>query len=342
MFSRLFALSLSASFLTVNSMAAVMPTQLVLMNKQLTVLPDGRSINLVCTGQGSPTLVFENGLGGNLLHWQKVQPALSALTTTCFYDRAGYGFSDPGLGPRTAKAAVDDLHALLVKAGIQNPVVIVGHSLGGLIATLYTDLYPGQVAGLVLIDPSFAGQGNPARSAAGKANDQASYDQEQSESLRCASLAWRDKITASDPGGCFGVAPTRTAPEVDFLMYQYLRPYRYETVFSELENMSAAAPGQDVDSQEEQSNARSFGNKPMIVLTAGQGDASDPEQQRRWKEGHDRLAARSSAGRSVVVSGAGHYIQVEQPDAVIAAVREVVAEVRQQVRRVRSPPLTAG
>ncbi len=332
MFGRLFALSLSVSFFTVNSMAAEIPGQSVLMDKQLTVLPDGRSMNLVCTGQGSPTLVFENGLGGNLLHWQKVQPALSAITTTCFYDRAGYGFSDPALGPRTAKAAVDDLHALLAKAGIRSPVVLVGHSLGGLVSTLYTDLYPGQVAGLVLIDPSFAGQGNPARSAAGKANDQASYDQEQSESLRCASLAWKEKLTVSDPEGCFGAAPTRTAQEIDFLIYQYLRPYRYEAAFSELENMSAASPGEDVDSQEEQSNARSFGNKPVVVLTAGQGDAGDPEQQRRWKEGHDRLAARSSAGRSVVVSGSGHYIQVEQPDAVIAAVREVVAEVRQQVR----------
>ncbi len=328
MFGRCIALVVTMIFLAPMSMAAETLTQSILMEKHLILLPGGRAMNMVCAGQGYPTVVFENGLGGNLLHWQKVQPSISALTRTCFYDRAGYGFSDPVDGSRTALAAVNDLHVLLTSAGVKGPIVLVGHSLGGLISTLFTDLYPDQVAGLVLIDPSFAGQGNPARSAAGKVDDQAAYDQTQSESLRCASLAWREKLTAADPQGCFGAAPTRTAAEIAFLMHQYLRPYRYETVFSELEEMNASTPGRDVDSQEERSSARLFGDKPIVVLTAERGDMSDPEEHRLWKEGHDKLAARSTSGESIIVAGTGHYIQVEQPGAVIAAVTKVVAKLR--------------
>src|SRR5271156_3947207 len=153
-------LAMIASFCAMAQTAVESPE---LLKKNLFDIGGGRRMNMVCLGEGSPTVVFDLGLGGNLLHWQKVQQLVSAITKACFYDRAGYGYSDPSPRPLTAANVVDDLHALLAKAGITGPIVLVGHSIGGLYATLYTDTYPDQVAGLVLIDPSYAGQGRALR-----------------------------------------------------------------------------------------------------------------------------------------------------------------------------------
>jgi pimeloyl-ACP methyl ester carboxylesterase len=129
-----------------------------------------------------------------------------------------------------------------------------------------------------------------------------------------------------DPHGCFRPGPNRTATEIAFIEQQYLKPYRYESVASENKNFIANRPGEDEDSREEAALARPFGDKPLVVLTAGK------TEQKSWKEGHDRLAARSKRGESVIVPDAGHYIQIDDPEAVIAAVKKVVLTVRSEAR----------
>jgi hypothetical protein len=89
------------------------------------------------------------------------------------------------------------------------------------------------------------------------------------------------------------------------------------------------------DDRAEYTAAKSFGDMPLIVLTNGRGIQSailSPETNAKasefWKAGHDLLARRSSVGKSVVVPDSGHTIQVDQPAAVISAIREVVAAAR--------------
>ena len=314
-----------------------------LMNKHLVTIPAGRRLNLVCIGKGLPVVLFEDGLGSHILHWQKVQQQVSAMTTACFYDRAGYGFSDPSLRPGTANNIVDDLHSLVHASGLKTPLILVGHSIGGLYATLYTDLYPKEVGGLVLVDPSFADQGDPAETIKDYQNDQAEYDQEQSDLLRCASLAWKGNISQSNPSDCFKPAPNRTPTESGFLVQQFLKPYRYESVASENENFQAYGNGLSEDGREEEAARRSFGSKPVIVLTAGgtpivaspQGYGMTASRFSNWRQGHDALAARSTIGQSVVVPDAGHFIQVEKPQAVVDAIAEVIAD-----ERTGSQPIT--
>src|SRR5579871_1630640 len=81
-----------------------------LLTKNLIAIEGGRHLNMVCIGEGSPAVVFEYGANGHILDWQKVQPQVSALTKACFYNRAGYGFSDPAARPMTAENVTDDLH----------------------------------------------------------------------------------------------------------------------------------------------------------------------------------------------------------------------------------------
>jgi pimeloyl-ACP methyl ester carboxylesterase len=113
----------------------------------------GRALFLSCTGTGSPTVVLEAGGGNSADTWVSVQTEVARFTRVCSYDRAGLGQSDPApSGVRTVQDSVDDLHALLAAADISGPIVLAGHSFGGLITRLYASQYPDDVAGVVLVD----------------------------------------------------------------------------------------------------------------------------------------------------------------------------------------------
>lgn len=292
----------------------------------------GRRLNLVCVGEGSPTIVFDLPIFGDLLQWRKVMRPVAGISRACFFDRAGYDFSDRSPRPMTLANEADDLHRTLQAAHIKGPVVLVGHSMGGYYATMYADLFPDEVAGLVLIDPAYAGAGLPAVTPEQKADAQKDEAASLAEMKRCAGLARAGRLSAADPQGCFHVPPGLAPDEVAFLAWSWTRPYRYEALASEFRAAFSPEHGKDENSLEEIRAARPWGDKPVIVMTSGRNfERADRRAERdaEWKAGHDRLAARSARGVSLMVPDSGHYIELDQPDAVIDAVREVVAEVRE-------------
>ena len=111
-----------------------------------------RALWVECTGEGSPTIVMESGLGGDHRTWDRVAPELADRARVCVYDRAGIADSDPAPGTRTAADAVDDVRALLTAAGIAPPYVLVGFSYGGIVTQLHASMYPDDVAGIVLVE----------------------------------------------------------------------------------------------------------------------------------------------------------------------------------------------
>ena len=111
-----------------------------------------RKLQIVRGGQGSPTVVFEYGLGGSMGGLLKFLPAVTKYTSAVSYSRAGYGASDLVSGPRTAEAVADDLEQMLTHAGFKPPYVLVGYSLGALYVRVFAIKYPNEVAGLVLVD----------------------------------------------------------------------------------------------------------------------------------------------------------------------------------------------
>ena len=121
---------------------------------QLIDIGGHRKMNLFCMGQGSQTVIFDSGASDWSVIWALVQPGVAAHARACSYDRAGMGYSDPSDQPRSPVAIVEDLHKLIQAAKIATPVVLVGHSLGGFNMKLYAALYPKDVAGLVLVDPT--------------------------------------------------------------------------------------------------------------------------------------------------------------------------------------------
>jgi alpha/beta hydrolase fold len=118
----------------------------------------GYRLHLDCTGQGLPTVVFDSGLSDDSITWYKVQPEIAKVTRSCSYDRAGLGWSDPSPLPRTSRVVAEELHRLLKTAKIEGPFILVGHSLGGLNIRMFAALYPGDTAGVVLVDSAYPDQ----------------------------------------------------------------------------------------------------------------------------------------------------------------------------------------
>jgi pimeloyl-ACP methyl ester carboxylesterase len=99
-------------------------------------------------------VLLDSGMGVPAMGWMKVQPEVAKFTHVCSYDRAGYGWSDPGPEPRTSAQIATELKAVLDAAGERGPFVLVGHSFGGFNVRVFAGLQPKQVLGMVLVDAS--------------------------------------------------------------------------------------------------------------------------------------------------------------------------------------------
>lgn len=108
--------------------------------------------SLVVAGAGSPTVVFESGIGQGKRNWAAVFNRVSELTRAVAYDRAGYGQSEASELPRDGLQMVLELRDMLRTEGIEPPYVLVGHSLGGTMVKLFAKTWPEEVAGVVLVD----------------------------------------------------------------------------------------------------------------------------------------------------------------------------------------------
>src|SRR5262245_48192164 len=116
----------------------------------------GRSLRVVRAGpsEGGPLVVCEHGAFGCAADWAVVQEKLSQRgLRSLAYDRAGLGHSDAGPGPRDGRAINDDLEAMLDRLGERGPLLLAGHSMGGLMVRLFALERPQPVLGLVLVDP---------------------------------------------------------------------------------------------------------------------------------------------------------------------------------------------
>jgi pimeloyl-ACP methyl ester carboxylesterase len=169
--------------------------------QQLVDVGGGRRLNMYCRGKGSPTVVFDSGLGDSTVAWALVQPAIAKRTRTCSYDRAGLAFSDAANRPGDAQNDVEDLHVLLRAAHIAPPYILVGHSAAGLAVRIFADRYRSEVVGMVIVDGTHEDQFSR-EEAIGPAN-KAQWDASLKDT-RCVDAAKNGAIAKDD-------RPTRNA-----------------------------------------------------------------------------------------------------------------------------------
>jgi pimeloyl-ACP methyl ester carboxylesterase len=280
----------------------------------------GFSLNINCTGQGSPTVILDSGLGVPAIGWNLVQPHVAKFARVCSYDRAGYGWSAPGPFPRTSLEIAKELHTLLGNSSVPPPYILVGHSFGGYNVRVFNGLYPGEVLGLVLVDSSHEDQ---------EARMPASYR---------AAVAKSDRqIQRMRP-----VLPllihlgiARAALNADPSLQSLPPNFREEIVYLQLQrkfvDVIASELTSFLESARETRDSGNLGDKSLVVLTAGrvQEVPDVPPQdlaafQEIWiKDLQPSLARLSTHGRQVMVPQSDHMIPFEQPQAVVSAICEV-------------------
>jgi len=115
---------------------------------------NGKIVEFVKKGNGTPTIVFETGMGPTISTWNSVLDSLSQHATIYAYNRPGYGSSNLIDAPRSVVEVAEQLQRNLIKANVPPPYILVGHSAGGLYINMYARLFPDEVAGVVFIDAS--------------------------------------------------------------------------------------------------------------------------------------------------------------------------------------------
>lgn len=265
----------------------------------------GHRLHIYCSGvEGAPTVVMDAGIGECSLGWSLVQPEIAKFARVCTYDRAGLGWSDPSPAARTSEQIVDELHALLMNAGIKPPYVMVGHSFGGLNLRLYASRFPEEVKGLVMVD---------------------SAHEDYSISRLMPLYIKLGLLTA------FLGIPRLFAPFVVAENPIFAADSKYPTAYRAIATSTrylntVRREWAVVDESWRQAlgSEKSLGDRPLIVLLATSEHPLFPLARKLQTD----LAGRSTAGKLILVERSGHHIQHDRPEVVIAAVREVVEAVR--------------
>jgi pimeloyl-ACP methyl ester carboxylesterase len=289
----------------------------------------GRRINLHCMGEGRPTVVLMAGLFSWSLVWYKTQPVIAQKTRVCAFDRAAYGFSDPAPRPQVISEVVEDLHKALQAASLPGPYVLVAHSLGGLEARVYAQRWPKDVAGMVLVDTSPAGEGliNEAQPGFDEAAGREHYA---AKMLHCAFLALKGPFdpSTSDFKECSAPLPADTPTAFQSAWTRFFTP----EYFANKVSLMSCLYTHEYDSADHQN----LGAMPLVVLSIEHPfDEGTPATARLdrsygkvWNALHQDLAHLSSRGTHRIIKDSAHHIQLDQPQAVIDAVDEVVSQIR--------------
>jgi len=286
----------------------------------------GGRLYAVVMGKGSPAVIIEPALGSTSPEWRSIQEALADKTAVLCYDRAGYGWSDPGLMPRTGEQAVKDLRIILNKTGLTPPYILLGHEQGALYLELFARAYPREVAGAVMIDP--ISRGNDRFK---KELDPAVYSNliDKRPSLKAASfLAGRGLVRA------FKAVPYVNLPPglKELVVENYSLPKTYEAMLDEYRHRN-----------EDIARLPSYGAFPPVPLavlhhsperyleelhfyTLSRDEALKIESI--WRDMHRGVASLSPRGRMIVMKKGVHSPHLEEPDTIVRAVLEMLRAMR--------------
>ncbi len=296
----------------------------------------GSRLHFIESGGDGPPVIFESGISATCLNWTEARLQVAGFARACAYDRAGLGWSDRSNSPRTTLNLVAELHALLEAARIPRPCILVGHSFGGMLVRSYAAKYPEQVAGLVLVDALPASEWlniSPARARMLGLGVKLARRGALLARLGVVRLAlallmtrnrrirliprWIAKLS-SGPGDStisrLVGEVSKMPPEVwPMVQAHWCQPKSFEVLGNYFESLPVSA-------------TEAYGlvepdSLPVIVLSAAN---STPEQLKE----RDALAGRSPHGQHIIAAKSGHWIQLDEPELVVQAIREMVGLIK--------------
>jgi pimeloyl-ACP methyl ester carboxylesterase len=274
-----------------------------------------------------PVVVFESGIAASSQNWREMQRRVAEFARTVSYDRAGVGWSDESDSARTPGNVARELRETLYAAGIEGPYVLVGHSFGGLFVRRFAAEYADEVAGVVLVDPMRPEEWPPlneskramvergARFAGyGVIAARLGITRLGMRSLLCG----RGHITglmqrAAGKGGAHLAG--RITCEMDKMPREVwpivAAHWSSPKFFRGFEAQIRAVP----ESVTEMQNAPSL-TMPVTLLTPKDAEPLDEAA----------VAKIGSAVRQVIAEKSGHWVHLDEPEVVLAAVREMVMQ----------------
>ena len=287
----------------------------------------GHSLHAVCSGAGAPLVLFESGIAASSLSWAIVQPAVAAFTRACAYDRAGLAWSEAPSLPRTFTRIVDELAALIDRLAGSDRVILVGHSFGAFVVRSYAAREPHRIAGLVLVDPATEWlQMTPGRARLIRGGRQLSKIGALLAHLgvvrACLAL-----LTGGAPGAprrfvrVFGPTAAATLERLvgevrklpadvhPAVRAHWCQPKCFHAMADHLLTLerdravlASADPPRHI---------------PVVVISSVH---QSPEQL----AAHRRLVSASAQGRHVVAAGSAHWVQFDEPELIVTAIRDLV------------------
>ena len=288
----------------------------------------GRRLHAVTAGAGAPAVVLEAGIAASCLSWAHVQPQVAAFARVCAYDRAGLAWSDADPRPRTLVNIVDDLDAVIAAVALAPPYVLAGHSFGCFVICAYAAKYPERIAGLVLLDPPAASEWRqPSRRQARLLARGIRLSRLGGLMARLGVVrACLSLLTSGAPGVprtlIKPLGPVATGklqhlvdqvrklpPDVHPLVQEHwCHPKCFRAMADHLRVLQEAAAFVG--------NLSALPDVPLVVISSGR---LPPEQI----DEHREFARLSSDGRHVVAAKSGHWIQFDEPEVVVDAIRDV-------------------
>ena len=289
----------------------------------------GRRLHIVSDGDGAPSVVFEAGIAASSVSWSHVLPNIAQQARVMAYDRAGLAWSDPDSRPHTLENILADLDVVIAGSNLPRPIVLVGHSFGCFVICAWASRNPEAVAGLVLIDPpapSEWGEPTPARRRLLQRGVRLSH-----VGAVCARLgvvrALLSLLSAGAPrvpGTLIKTLGPTAAGKLRHLVTQVrkLPPEMYPVVQAHWCDPKCfrALAGHLKVLQEAAAFMKALTalpDVPLAVISSGELPPDQMEEQRR-------LATLSASGRHIVARRSGHWVQFDEPELVVEAIRTIL------------------
>ncbi|HKW96673.1 MAG TPA: alpha/beta hydrolase [Bryobacteraceae bacterium] len=296
----------------------------------------GRMLNIYCSGAGQPAVIFESGAPWPTMSdpkmmwehgaprpgfsWVRIQAELAKITTACWYDRAGSGWSDLGPYPRDSASQARDLHALLEAARVSPPYVLVAESSATLDARVYAASFPGEVAGLVFVNGVHPDLLRKIRPDGGRTD-------------ALPEFVFHSQDEMAQLGNRVGLyrlgLPKRPTPAP---LPDGITPSEWNTIWHLTRSAKArSALLQEIAAWErstaEARAAGTLGDRPLIVL-GGENAALPLKYRNVWTELQTDLARLSARGKLMALPESGEDLIYRAPHAIAEATRQIVEDIR--------------